>query len=626
MKRTALLTAGMVLLAQVGMAQSDWQVVELVGAGRWGVNPEYDFYLYSVALSGEGATAIVGGVGEGAARVFERSGGVWSQRPSIPVGSDAIENVGPLYSAAISADGNTAVVGGPLDDSEVGAAWVFTRTGDDWSQQGAKLIGVGDVSSRWLGVSAATSADGSTVVGGQTSSGTGAAWVFARSEGRWSQQGDPLVGDGLACHGCFQGFSVGVSGDGNTIIVGAPYAEQGGAAWVFTRSDGVWTQQGLLRAAEGSAGSSLGHSVALSADGSTAIVGGPGDADLTGAAWVFTRSSAEWSQQAKLVGSGAAGAARMGTSVAILADGNTAIVGGPGDSSRGAAWIFTRADTVWTQEGDKLVGHGSSGSGWYQAQSVAMSADGTTLLVGVPDDGEGGTVWVYSSLPTSRWVPVAAHVGGANGSQWRSDLGLLNPGSRAASVEVRFHGRNGVLSNSVEVPAGAQSILSDVVGQLGAEGQGALEIITDRPFKMTARTYNQVAPDAGCLANGTQGQDYPVIEAGSGLEAGQSAFLPALVEDDGYRTNIGVVNMGEAAATVLVELFDGAGTRLIDYTVRLAPGRWRQEIQPFRYLAGETAMSAGYAQIAVQSGSGVLALASIIDNVTNDPTTITMQR
>ena len=78
-----------------------------------------------------------------------------------------------------------------------------------------------------------------------------------------------------------------------------------------------------------------GYSVALSADGNTAIVGGPTDNSVAGAAWVYTRSGGVWTQQgSKLVGSGAVGNAQQGTSVALSADGNTAIVGGPHDSPR----------------------------------------------------------------------------------------------------------------------------------------------------------------------------------------------------------------------------------------------------------------------------------------------------
>ncbi len=95
-------------------------------------------------------------------------------------------------------------------------------------------------------------------------------------------------------------------------------------------------------------------SVALSSDGNTAIVGGWSDNGKTGAAWVFTRSGGVWTQQGKkLVGTGAAGNARQGMSVALSADGNTATVGGWSDNSKiGAAWVFTRnGGGVWTQQG-----------------------------------------------------------------------------------------------------------------------------------------------------------------------------------------------------------------------------------------------------------------------------------
>ena len=85
-------------------------------------------------------------------------------------------------------------------------------------------------------------------------------------------------------------------------------------------------------------------SVALSVDGSTAIVGAPGDNSNVGAAWVFVRNGSTWTQQTKLVGTGGIGTSRQGTSVALSADGNTAIVGGVNDNAgAGAAWVFTRS-------------------------------------------------------------------------------------------------------------------------------------------------------------------------------------------------------------------------------------------------------------------------------------------
>jgi hypothetical protein len=103
----------------------------------------------------------------------------------------------------------------------------------------------------------------------------------------WSQQGSKLVGTGAAGNAS-QGASVSLSGDGNTAIVGGPSDGSVGAAWVYTRSGGVWSQQGNKRVGAGAAGgASQGASVSLSVDGNTAIVGGPSDGDGAGAAWVF---------------------------------------------------------------------------------------------------------------------------------------------------------------------------------------------------------------------------------------------------------------------------------------------------------------------------------------------------
>ncbi len=250
--------------------------------------------------------------------------------------------------------------------------------------------------------------------GSVDNSNTGAAWVFTRSGGVWTQQGSKLVGTG-AVGAAVQGFSVALSADGNTAIVGGPY-DNGlnnysgiGAAWVYTRSGGVWTQQGSKLVGTGAVGSfgRQGCSVALSADGNTAIVGGPFDNGETGAAWVYTRSGGVWTQQgSKLVGTGAVGyEARQGWSVALSADGNTAIVGGPGDNAdTGAAWVYTRSGGVWTQQGSKLVGTGAVGYA-FQGASVALSGDGNTAIVGGPEDNSNaGAAWVFVQPP----VPFSA--------------------------------------------------------------------------------------------------------------------------------------------------------------------------------------------------------------------------
>jgi hypothetical protein len=260
---------------------------------------------------------------------------------------------------ALSADGNTAIVGGVADNRVTGAAWVFTRNGDAWSQQGGKLVGHDAVGSTRQGHAVALSADGNTaIVGGPHDNGkVGAAWVFSRDGTVWSQSGQKLVGAG-AVGNAEQGSSVALSADGSLAIVGGTTDDaDAGAAWVFTRNGGAWVQQDAKLVGTGAVGPARqGRSVALSADGSTAIVGGLGDDAEAGAAWVFTRSGATWTQQGnKLVGTGAVGSARQGRSVSLSADGRTAIVGGLGDDGMtGAAWVFTRNGNVWTAPAERL--------------------------------------------------------------------------------------------------------------------------------------------------------------------------------------------------------------------------------------------------------------------------------
>ena len=356
---------------------------------------------WSVALSADGNTAIVGGLADnritGAAWVYTRSNGVWTQQSKL-AGTGAVGSAGQGWSVALSDDGNTAILGGPFDNVNTGAAWVYTRSNGVWTQQGKKLVGSGAVGKARQGVSVALSADGNTaIVGGSADNvDSGAAWVFTRSNGVWTQQRSKLAGTG-AVGNAAQGISVALSDDGNTAIVGGAFDNLNtGAAWVYTRSGDVWTQLGKKLVGAGAVGNAAqGVSVGLSADGSTAIVGGPFDNLNTGAAWVYACRGAVWGT--KLVGAGAVGNARQGVSVALSADGSTAIVGGVEDNSyTGAAWVYNHIGTVWTQQANKLVGTDATGSA-RQGHSVALSADGKTAIVGgLADNGVTGAAWIYA--------------------------------------------------------------------------------------------------------------------------------------------------------------------------------------------------------------------------------------
>ncbi len=321
----------------------------------------------------------------------------FSQQGPKLVGTGLVSTrVGDL-SVSISGDGNTAVIGRYADNDPVGGAWVFVRSGEAWSQQGPKLVGTDAVDPPLQGFSVAISADGNTaIVGGpHDSSGVGATWVFTRSGGVWTQQAK-LIGTG-AIGASEQGFSVSLSGDGSTAIVGGPIDDNSadgaiGAAWVFTRTGGVWSQQAKLVGADAVGRAAQGLCVSISSDGNTALVGSINDSNNVGAAWVFVRSGGVWAQQAKLIGIDAPYSLGGGFSCSVSSDGNTTIIGrGSDEKGVGAAWVFARSGEVWNQQA-KLVGTGAVGFA-YQGVSVSLSGDGNTALVG----------WAWSTATT--WVP-----------------------------------------------------------------------------------------------------------------------------------------------------------------------------------------------------------------------------
>lgn len=360
----------------------------------------------AVAVSADGNTAIVGtNCFDGAAVIYVRANGAWSRQGPRLVGRDGSMNAFQGSSVAMSADGNTVIIGGPNDASGAGAAWVFTRTNGVWSQQGPKLVGSGANGNAGQGFSVAISVDGSTaIVGGPFDNHeTGATWVFTQTNGVWNQQGPKLAANDAAANDAAgnsrQGYSVALSADGSTAIVGGPGDGSSGAAWVYVRANQAWNQQGgkLVGIGTGQGFPAQGFSVAVSADGNTALVGAPFDNISTGAVWVFTRNASVWSPQGRIIGNGGVGIANFGRSVALSANGDTTIIGGNMDNSGvGAAWPFVRRNGLWFQQGARLVGTGFVGTQTHQGTSVAISGDGNTALVGGNGDNDSaGAVWPF---------------------------------------------------------------------------------------------------------------------------------------------------------------------------------------------------------------------------------------
>jgi hypothetical protein len=378
-----------------------------------------DAFGSSIALSADGNTLAVGapsedsaetgtaGIGSddsasnsGAVYVFTRAAGAWSQQAYLKASNTgAVDGFG--YSIALSANGSTLAVGAPGEDSagtgtsangadnsaaESGAVYVFVRNAGVWSQQAYLKASNTDADDRF-GDAVAISGDGATLVigaysedsaeTGTTGTGannsipdSGAAYVFVRNAGSWSQQ-TYLKASNTGTNDWF-GLAVAVSADGATVAVGAIGESSGetgtrgtgandletfsGAVYIFVRSAGVWSQQAYLKASNTGDGDSFGASIALSADGTTLVVGAynedGGETGVTGtglnewapgagSAYVFVRDGGAWTQRAYLKATNTGWADRFGATVAISADGSTVAIAAVQESSveRGTSGI-----------------------------------------------------------------------------------------------------------------------------------------------------------------------------------------------------------------------------------------------------------------------------------------------
>jgi len=347
----------------------------------------------SVAIAKNGNTAISGArlntnpsLYEGAAYIYTLSGSSWSQQAKL-VASDKHINQQFGSAVSLSEDGNTAIVGASLSDNlpqaaGSGAAYVFTRSGSTWSQQ-AKLGASDGADSYYFGCSVSITDDGNTaIVGARLDGGTnyGAAYVFTRSGSTWSQQ-TKLTASDAATDDEF-GWSVSISAsDGNTAIVSSPKEDTGatsaGSAYIFTRSGSTWSQQAKIQASNRGSNDLFGYGingVSISGDGDTVIVGAVNeDTNGTdaGAVYVFTRSGTTWSQQAMIKASDAASSDKFGSAVSISEDGDTSVVGASNESGTGAAYIFTRSGTSWTQVNKIQASNAQSGDEFGSAISIS---------------------------------------------------------------------------------------------------------------------------------------------------------------------------------------------------------------------------------------------------------------
>jgi len=456
----ALAAAALVVSCGGGDPNNAAAVAVYIKASNTGLGDQFGG---SVALSGDGNTLAVGARFEdssatgvnglsnesaanaGAVYVLIRSGTVWGQQAYVKASNTgADDNFG--FSVALSADGNTLAVGAPLEDSnatgidgaqgdnnapDAGAVYVFTRSGVTWSQQ-AYVKASNTAADDQFGFSVALSADGSTLaVGAIGSASQGATYVFTRSGVTWSQQAI-VTGVNTEAADDF-GSSVSLSGDGNTLAVGAPgedgnsnvingtdnnLASDSGAAYVFTRSGVMWSQQAYVKASNTQALDDFGSSVSLSGDGNTLAVGAPGEdsgstgvdstpnesAANAGAVYVYSRSGIAWTQQAYVKASNTGAGDNFGSSVALSSDGNALMVGAMNEdgsatgiggtlnelaADAGAVYVYSRSGTAWTQQSYVKASNTGAGDGF--GVSVALSSNGSTRVIGAQSEDGNAT-------------------------------------------------------------------------------------------------------------------------------------------------------------------------------------------------------------------------------------------
>jgi hypothetical protein len=485
-------------------------------------------------------------IGQGSAYVFKRAGTIWTQQAQLTASDGAAEDQFglsvALYGDTAVVGANRDNVGVNADQ---GSAWVFSRLGSKWIGPDQQLLASDGATSDFFGSSVAIDGDTILVSApddDNASSGPdgGSVYVFTRSpEGpSWTQQAQLTV---AASPGSQFGFSVALSGD--TALVGAindvGVKNNQGSAYVFTRSGSTWTQQAELTASDGAASDFFGRSVALSGD--TAVIGASGDDSLQGSAYVFTRSGSTWTQQAKLTASDGAVGDLFGFSVAL--SGDTALVGAMNDdvgasNNQGSAFVFTRSGTTWTQQAQLTAIGGATNDDF--GQSVALSGD--MAVIGAPGvdvvgNDSQGAAYVFTRSGTT-WTEQAQLTAsdGAAGDLFGIDVALSgdtavigaygddvvgNTSQGSAYVFTRW-GKNWTQQAQLTASDGAAGdnfgIAVALSGDTALVGAWADDVVTN-PDQGRAFTFDIVADDLSRARNEMTDVTYPTLAA---------ALLPAL--------------------------------------------------------------------------------------------------
>ena len=388
------------------------------------------------------------GTDSGSAYVFERSPGdaEWSQVAKLT--SPDAEASGDNFGTAVAISDGTAVVGAPNEDdngTDSGSVHVFRRstTNAVWTHE-AELKPADGAAGDMFGSSVCISGERVAVgAPGKDDNGadSGAAYVFVRSGTNWSE--GSKLGPSVSTTGDMFGSSVCISGE--RVVVGGPGDDAKGAdsgsAWVFETA-GASAPEATLSPADLETGDRFGTSVSIG--GGTVVVGAPNDDDKgtdSGAVYFFKRSGSDWGQQAKLIYESGQGGDKLGASVSI--DEDSALVGAPGADDNGAdagiAILFQRQTDIWGKARTFMGKPNSAGAGY----GCSVSVSGKVSLIGAcfQDTSKGsdsGAAWNIEQLEADLQVTKSVSPGTvAQGGTVFYTISVVNSGpSTATNVKI----------------------------------------------------------------------------------------------------------------------------------------------------------------------------------------------
>jgi hypothetical protein len=429
------------------------------------------------------------------------SAGVWSQVGADIDGEAANDQSGE--SVALSSDGTRLAVGGWLNDGTGGNAGhvrVFEESGGTWTQVGTDIDG--EAAGDHFGWSVALSSDGSRLAAGgyyndANGSNAGHVRVYEESGGAWTQLGDDI--DGEASGDRF-GWSVALSSDGTRLAVGAIYNDGGGSnsghVRVFDLVGSTWTQVGSDIDGE-AANDEFGRSVALSSDGTRLAVGGRGNdggGTDSGHVRVFEESGGTWTQVGDDIDGEAAGD-HFGWDVALSSNGTRLAAGGylndANGSNAGHVRVFEESGGTWTQVGGDIDGETASD---LFGISVALSSDGTRVAAGAAANDTTGTdaghVRVFEESG-GTWTQVGANIDGEAASDYFGwSVALSSDGTRLAAGGYQNDG-GGFNAGHVRVfdsPRYTKQTIKDVIFEIGGSNvyvdttSGNVGVGTNTPY------------------------------------------------------------------------------------------------------------------------------------------------